>query len=367
MTADLAARARTLTFGSLFAGVGGFDLGLERAGMTPVWQSEIHPYACRVLAKHWPHVPNLGDITRIDWSTVERPDLICGGYPCQPFSFAGNRNGTDDPRHLWPHFAHALRVLRPRYALLENVVGHIDLGLNTVLADLASLGFDAEWSVVSACSVGAPQVRRRLFVLAYPEGEPIGTRLRESIAAEVGRRRPGDGSSPADTWPAEPDVGRVAYGVPARVERLARLGNAVVPPVIEVIGRALLDAARTSDVGGRLAPARTHHTAAPRCAGGALPPHGCHTASTPDGPSGGQLGVGDASVEGVTLDLAQGGRCGVKLGTQGNEVGALALHRVVDDVGGLGGCGVLGSEVALHADDSTTNDGDVSTTNEVHA
>src|SRR5690606_17384107 len=134
-----------LTVGSLFSGIGGLDLGLERAGMNVIWQSEIDPYASKVLAKHWPTVPNLGDITTIDWSRVERPDVICGGYPCQPFSLAGVRRGEHDDRHLWPYFADALRYLRPRYALLENVPGHLSLGFGRVLGDLAELGFDAEW------------------------------------------------------------------------------------------------------------------------------------------------------------------------------------------------------------------------------
>jgi DNA (cytosine-5)-methyltransferase 1 len=112
----------TLTVGSLFSGIGGFDLGLERAGMKVIWQSEIDQFARRVLKKHWPDVPNLGDITKVDWSKIERPDVICGGYPCQPFSTAGKRGGTDDPRHLWPAMHNAICVLRPRYALMENVL-----------------------------------------------------------------------------------------------------------------------------------------------------------------------------------------------------------------------------------------------------
>jgi DNA (cytosine-5)-methyltransferase 1 len=155
--------------GSLFSGIGGLDLGLERAGMNVVWQSEIDPYACRVLAKHWPHVPNLGDVTTIDWSTVERPDLICGGYPCQPFSLAGVRRGEDDPRHLWPHFRDAIRHLRPRFALLENVPGHLSLGFGRVLGDLAELGYDCEWDCIPAAAVGAPHLRYRVFVVAYAD------------------------------------------------------------------------------------------------------------------------------------------------------------------------------------------------------
>jgi DNA (cytosine-5)-methyltransferase 1 len=276
--------------GSLFSGIGGLDLGLERAGMEVAWQSEIDPYCCRVLAKHWPGIPNLGDVTTVDWSTVERVDLICGGYPCQPFSLAGRRGGADDPRHLWPHFRDALRELRPRYALLENVPGHLTLGFPEVLADLAALGFDAEWSIVSAADVGAPHLRRRLFVVAYASGarrwedargalgdegadawwatedhhvaDGDGEGGRAGHVADTASERRGsgvfawadmvnDGQEPAhsdagawrDWWAAEPDVGRVAHGVPARVDRLRALGNAVVPQVAEWIGRRVMEMA----------------------------------------------------------------------------------------------------------------------------
>jgi len=155
-----------LTFGSLFSGIGGIDLGLERAGMTCVWQSEIEPYACRVLAKHWPAIPNLGDIRDIDWTTVPRTDVVAGGYPCQPFSLAGRRAGADDPRHLWPMFADCIRMVRPRYALLENVSGHLTLGFGDVQADLAALGYDTRWDCIPAAAVGAPHLRDRVFIIA---------------------------------------------------------------------------------------------------------------------------------------------------------------------------------------------------------
>lgn len=231
-----------LTVGSLFSGIGGIDLGLERAGMRVIWQSEIDPYASRVLAKHWPDVPNLGDITEVDWSTVERPDLICGGYPCPPFSFAGRRAGTDDPRHLWPHFADAIRHLRPRWVLLENVPGHLSLGFDEVLADLAALGFDAEWELLPAAAFGAPHLRYRLFVVAYPSGgRGPGDGLRPGWSSSGGR-----GPTPPDTsrgwWESEPEVGRVAARVPSRVDRLRCLGNAVVPQVAEYVGRLIVNA-----------------------------------------------------------------------------------------------------------------------------
>lgn len=158
----------TLTVGSLFSGIGGFDLGLERAGMQIIWQSEIDEFASKVLKKHWPDVPNLGDITKVDWSGVERPDVICGGYPCQPFSQAGKRGGENDARHLWPAMHNAIRVLRPRYALMENVRGHLSLGFGRVLGDLAEIGYDAEWQIIPAAAVGALHKRERVFIVAYP-------------------------------------------------------------------------------------------------------------------------------------------------------------------------------------------------------
>ena len=289
--------------GSLFSGIGGLDLGLERAGMTVTWQSEIDPYACKVLAKHWPGVPNHGDIKNIDWRTVEPVDIICGGYPCQPFSTAGKRRGINDPRHLWPWVRDAISALRPRYAILENVRGHLSMGGLTVIGELAEIGYDAEWRVVSAAGLGAPHRRDRIIIIAYPNGgrsqvsaqrqQPseqlpsrngrerqvgnvanteikqrnggeFGHRAKEGVAQrpigiEVRRKRGvmayadhcghvyTEVSQQSDIrrrcqesgweqWEVEPDVGRVADGVPHRVDRLRGLGNAVVPQVAEYIG-----------------------------------------------------------------------------------------------------------------------------------
>ena len=301
----------TLTVGSLFSGIGGLDLGLERAGMEVIWQSEIDPYGCRVLKKHWPEVVNHGNIKEINWGDVVRPDIICGGYPCQPFSTAGKRNGADDPRHLWPWVREAISELRPKYAILENVRGHITLGLSEVLGELASIGYDAEWQIVSANSVGAPHLRERVIIIAYPIRELANTagigclhrqpqvftanrwlnalsvikssspnvadttqqysngqsdNTRDSSRPEtVSQSRDSSGAqNVANTdsisghqqhkrqvcqsnihrcswWATEPDVGRVAHGVPSRVDRLRGLGNAVVPQVAELIGRMVID------------------------------------------------------------------------------------------------------------------------------
>jgi DNA (cytosine-5)-methyltransferase 1 len=290
-----------LTVGSLFSGIGGLDLGLERAGMKVIWQSEIDPYCCRVLAKHWPNVPNLGDVTKVDWSSVERPDVICGGYPCQPFSLAGSRAGENDARHLWPHMVGAIRALRPRFAIMENVPGHLSLGFGRVLGDLAESGYDTEWDCIPAAAVGAPHRRDRVFVVAYAERadlrlEPVAVGGRsgtsftrddgaQRMVADTNRGRRGqrdalkrsvsivdasgdvpnathanrrsgclgrvstpfrgegdDESRGSGWWSSEPDVGRVADGVPSRVDRLRGLGNAVVPAVAQFVGERIMEA-----------------------------------------------------------------------------------------------------------------------------
>lgn len=255
-----------MKFGSLFSGIGGLDLGLERAGMQCVWQSEIDPYASRVLKKHWPDIPNLGDINEIDWQTVSRVDLICGGYPCQPFSLRGARRGENDPRHLWPKFADAIRILRPRYALLENVASHLSLGFGHVLADLATLGYDTKWDCIPAAAVGAPHLRDRLFVIAtrndmehtnktnsrtqLATNTTTGQRhcenrpAREPMVSRLSRRSSIPSWRPESTnWPIEPDMGRMANGVPDRLDRLAGLGNAVVPQVAQHMGQIIMDMA----------------------------------------------------------------------------------------------------------------------------
>jgi DNA-cytosine methyltransferase len=167
-----------ITVGSLFSGIGGIDLGLERTGgFKTMWFSEIDAYASAVLKKHWPNVPNHGDITRIDWNGIERPDMLCGGFPCQDISIAGKGKGiTKDTRSgLWFEFAKAIRILRPRYVLVENVAEILSNGLTIVLGDLAEAGYDAEWKIISAAEIGAPHTRKRVFVLAYPNGFGCGT------------------------------------------------------------------------------------------------------------------------------------------------------------------------------------------------
>jgi DNA (cytosine-5)-methyltransferase 1 len=339
-----------LTVGSLFAGIGGFDLGLERAGMRVIWQSEIDPYASAVLRKHWPTVPNLGDVRSITatrlaamadagcvsegraaerseaeggraFSDIARrsafPDVICGGFPCQDISNAGRRAGIDGERSgLWSEYARIIGELRPRYVIVENVAALLGRGIERVLGDLAALGFDAEWHCIPASAVGAPHRRDRVWIVAYARCErnerrriagDVGgqARARESEASQrervwnaavdcgahvadadrergrlwaTGREDAADAwessrRAVAGTWESEPDVrgmahglsarldgainggqgahwasgewlgvGRVAHGIPKRVDRLRCLGNAIVPQIAEIIGRAIVSA-----------------------------------------------------------------------------------------------------------------------------
>ena len=245
-----------MTFGSLFAGIGGMDLGLERAGLRCQWQVEIDGYARSVLAKHGPDVWRWDDVRTFPDEPLGRRavDLICGGFPCQDISRAGSKDGiTGSKSSLWGEFARIIRNLRPRFVLVENSADLLVRGIDRVLGDLASLGFDAEWSVVSACSVGAPHTRERVFIVAHADGSGFQNRWAESLealAAGGGKgQAAGDVLSTASDaggggrWavcPTESGVGRVADGVPSRVDRLGRLGNAVVPQVAEWIGRRLM-------------------------------------------------------------------------------------------------------------------------------
>ena len=159
-----------IRIGSLFSGYGGLDLAVQAslAGEI-VWHADNDPECGRILRHHYPHVPNHGDVSRIDFCHVEPVDVLTAGYPCQPFSAAGLRRGSNDERNLWPHVVRAIRDLGPRLVILENVRGHLSLGFADVLSDLASLGWSAQWGLVRASDAGAPHRRTRLFAVAYPK------------------------------------------------------------------------------------------------------------------------------------------------------------------------------------------------------
>jgi DNA (cytosine-5)-methyltransferase 1 len=270
---------KMLTFGSLFAGIGGLDLGLERAGMHCAWQVEIDDYCNKVLTKHWPGVPKFRDVRSVGAHNLPAVDLICGGFPCQPHSNAGKRKGAVDDRDLWPEFARLVCELRPQWVLAENVPGLLstDSGrfFGTILGELAALGYDAEWDCLPAAAVGAPHLRERTFIIAHAHDERRQEQHSAAVAATAAEYR-GVFALNADShqarrqsradeeaagrwvpnlserfsggrgpWRTEPDVDRVADGIPHRMDRLRGLGNAVVPQVAELIGRWIVALAST--------------------------------------------------------------------------------------------------------------------------
>jgi DNA-cytosine methyltransferase len=161
-------KPKRLTVGSLFAGIGGFDLGFERAGFETVWQVEIDDYCRRVLERHFPRAERFGDIRGCGAHNLKPVDIICGGFPCQDISYAGPGGGLAGERSgLWYEFARVIRQMGPRVVVVENVTALLERGLESILGTLANLGFDAEWSSISACSMGATHMRRRLFIVAH--------------------------------------------------------------------------------------------------------------------------------------------------------------------------------------------------------
>mgnify|MGYP003652457480 CR=1 FL=1 len=275
--------------GELFAGIGGIGLGLEMAGGFEVaWQVERDPYAQKVLAKNWPGLPIHDDVTTFppDNSDKWNVDMITGGFSCQDISVAGKGAGLDGDRSgLFYEIIRIAGVLQPRFLLLENVAALLTRGLPDVLGALAQSGYDAQWRVLSAAEMGAPHLRKRIFILCTladtgikglqvrprqessrekPQGRALSERSHCDGSETTARRESGEGniSDPAgvlgkqhrhdpgmgghgqsvskwwaesgpDFWATEPALGRVADGVPHRVDRLKRLGNAVVPQCVE--------------------------------------------------------------------------------------------------------------------------------------
>ncbi|MBK7497384.1 MAG: DNA (cytosine-5-)-methyltransferase [Candidatus Omnitrophica bacterium] len=243
-----------------FSGIGGLSLGLERVGFQTVAFSEVDPYACAVLKKHWPDVPNLGDITTLQPGTIPEADLWCGGFPCQPFSVAGARRGSEDRRHLWPSFARLIGQVRPRWLFLENVPGLLSVDAGRVfgglLRDLASCGYVVEWDCLPASAFGAPHRRDRLWIVAYSNSRRQQERSKQDRTEkepklETSRRDDPCGcGQDGRPWDAEPAVGRVVDELPRRVDRLRCLGNAVVPAIPQWIGSRIRDVETMAEVYG---------------------------------------------------------------------------------------------------------------------
>jgi DNA (cytosine-5)-methyltransferase 1 len=253
-----------LTVGSLFAGIGGFDLAAERAGLEVKWQVEIDDYATRVLSKHWPNVTRFRDVRKCGGRNLEWVDVICGGFPCQDISSAGQKVGIDGERSgLWSEYARIIGELRPRYVVVENVAGLAARGLGRVLGDLAACGYDAEWESLPAALFGAPHLRTRIFVVGYANryGQPnravddeaswmppMVANAEHAWRQELGPLGRAWGERQSVPWDAtgvccDPALAvRVDDGIPDRLERLRGLGNSVVPAVAQWIFSRIVEA-----------------------------------------------------------------------------------------------------------------------------
>lgn len=247
--------AQLLTVGSLFSGIGGLDLGLEQTGrFRVVWQVELDEYCNQVLSRHWPTTPRFRDVRTVGKDNLSPVDVLCGGFPCQNISRSKTRGvvGIEGEQSgLWKEYARLIRELRPRYIIVENVAALLERGrgMGTVLGDLVECGYDAEWQVLPAAAFGAPHLRRRVFIVAYPHQE----RWSSVFVHDV----PGSSSlyplwkTPApmvllqdrlqhlEGMLSEPSVFGTDDGLSYRVERLGSLGNAVVPQVAAYIGQCL--------------------------------------------------------------------------------------------------------------------------------
>ena len=225
----------------LFSGIGGFSLGLEAAGMTTVAFCEYEDFPRKVLKKHWPDVPCYPDVMeltkdRLDADGITGIDVITGGFPCQDISVAGRGAGVDGGQSgLWREILRLVVELRPRFVIMENSASICVRGGATLVSALADVRYDVEWEGIPAISVGARHIRGGQWFVACPSEERHRAPKNKVF---TGRDRPINGGR----RPPEPDVGRVANGVPRRVDRLGALGNAVDPKIPELIGRAILQA-----------------------------------------------------------------------------------------------------------------------------
>lgn len=236
----------------LFSGIGGFSLGLERAGMETVAFCEIEPFQRGVLKKHWPEVPCYEDVRSLTADRLVRDgvgqiDVICGGFPCQDLSVAGKGAGiTGERSGLWSEIVRLIGELGPRYVILENVAVLVSRGLGDVLGGLASVGYNAEWHCIPAYYTGSPQARDRIWIVAYPmQSRRKGRWSCRDWWGKASERQAGfvDWGSyekANDKLWLEPEVDRVAHGLSRSVDAINALGNAVVPQIPEMIGRAIM-------------------------------------------------------------------------------------------------------------------------------
>jgi DNA (cytosine-5)-methyltransferase 1 len=237
----------------LFSGLGAFSLGLERSGLCEtVAFCEKDEYCRAVLRRHWPEVPIYDDVCILTADALQRDgiavDAICGGFPCQDISRAGTGLGLDGERSgLWSEYSRLIRELRPKFVFVENVAALLDRELGDVLRDLSVSGYDAEWSIVSACSMGAPHMRQRVFIVAYPNGFHGRPRLWHSTAHQ---NRPIQEIDSFESSRARfrarlanpSELYRGADGLAHGMERNRAIGNSLLPKIPELIGHAILEA-----------------------------------------------------------------------------------------------------------------------------
>jgi DNA (cytosine-5)-methyltransferase 1 len=240
-----------MTLGSLFAGIGGFDLGFERAGFETVWQVEIDDYCRRVLEIHFPRAERFGDIRECGAHNLKQVDVICGGFPCQDVSFAGQRAGINGERSgLYVELCRIVRELRPSFLVVENVSALLADGMGRVIGDLAQSGYDCEWDCLPASAFGAYHERDRVFIVAYPsringrtwrgvlsKGDHWGSslKLRRLYCMAVSER----GKNHYTPLDGEPRLDRLVHGIPNRMDRLRGTGNAVVPQIAQWIAERI--------------------------------------------------------------------------------------------------------------------------------
>jgi len=262
----------------LFSGIGGFSLGLERAGMKTVAFCEIEKYPQQVLKKIFPGVPIYDDVRtitaeRLAADGIDTIDLICGGFPCQPFSVAGKQRGKDDDRHLWPEMFRLIKECQPTWVIGENVAGFVNMALDDVCTDLENASYEVQPFIIPACAVNAPHRRDRVWIVAHSRlfgqaqcqeqatgieqcnqsdvPDTISNRLQRgwqdgNIAGQIGLRNGAwsheepELRAASPEWSVKSPFCGVADGIPRRMDRLKALGNAVVPQIPEIIGRAIM-------------------------------------------------------------------------------------------------------------------------------
>ncbi|NBW23217.1 MAG: DNA (cytosine-5-)-methyltransferase [Caulobacteraceae bacterium] len=231
----------------LFSGIGGFALAAKWNGYRTVGFCDNEPYAQAVLRKHWPEIQCHKDIREVRGELYAGVTLITGGFPCQPFSVAGKQRGKDDNRYLWPEMLRVIREARPAWIIGENVAGIVNLALDTVCADLEAEGYEVEPVIIPACAVDAPHRRDRVWIIARYMADTGRKGLQrrekagniESSRARIQQLAQRCPYGKRSAWLPEPNVGRLAHGIPNRVAKLRGLGNAIVPQVAAEIIRCI--------------------------------------------------------------------------------------------------------------------------------